>query len=483
MLFIISIATSKRFIETDHNQQVLKRVQEPEVLPGLMDISTAIIAPNASLIATEFSPFGSLLDINNKIRQNTTKVMHESLVMHFSTGTEDPNVIQQPQQETVEIGSTEIGGIRLPRNFHAYGRNNHETWKPALTLEEPDDPSRICHYAKQLVYPAGAGVEYSPEELLARKYAHLLEQRKQQPQMQSNMQEQTPQQQLKKETVYPAGGQQLEQLEQQQLYDSYESENSYYMTAINGEIYEPNEDEADEDHSEADDGEDDADQDQEQSAQSDEESDAEESDPQEDDDDSEPVKQSPYTNGVNAEMQFRTQTTFEQQNRSLKMKFKKERTLESSTYSAYTIESIYHHHQQQELPPPAPTPIRTLPASPKTAQDWSAAGTVAGAGTVQRQRNGGHHFHPYMLGQTSTPKSAVNDNRRARVKAKLGKFQVEPRSNSNSSCSVADQAANGVEAVAPPTETAQYTMLPSMTTQTFHSPVLEDWIIRIVRWL
>jgi len=63
---------------------VLKRIKEPEVLPGLMDISTAIIAPNASLIATEFSPFGSLLDINNKIRQATTKVMHESLVMHFS---------------------------------------------------------------------------------------------------------------------------------------------------------------------------------------------------------------------------------------------------------------------------------------------------------------------------------------------------------------------------------------------------------------
>uniref|UniRef100_A0A0A1XEG1 Mitotic checkpoint serine/threonine-protein kinase BUB1 n=1 Tax=Zeugodacus cucurbitae TaxID=28588 RepID=A0A0A1XEG1_ZEUCU len=64
--------------------QVLKRVQSSNILPGLMDISVAIIAPNASIIATEFSPFGSLLDINNKIRQATTKVMHESLVMHFS---------------------------------------------------------------------------------------------------------------------------------------------------------------------------------------------------------------------------------------------------------------------------------------------------------------------------------------------------------------------------------------------------------------
>uniref|UniRef100_A0A0K8W7L0 Mitotic checkpoint serine/threonine-protein kinase BUB1 n=1 Tax=Bactrocera latifrons TaxID=174628 RepID=A0A0K8W7L0_BACLA len=64
--------------------QVLKRVKSSSILPGLMDISVAIIAPNASIIATEFSPFGSLLDINNKIRQATTKVMHESLVMHFS---------------------------------------------------------------------------------------------------------------------------------------------------------------------------------------------------------------------------------------------------------------------------------------------------------------------------------------------------------------------------------------------------------------
>lgn len=43
-------------------------------LLGFMDISTAIIAPNASIFVTEFSPYGSLLDINNRIRQGTTKV-------------------------------------------------------------------------------------------------------------------------------------------------------------------------------------------------------------------------------------------------------------------------------------------------------------------------------------------------------------------------------------------------------------------------
>jgi len=49
-----------------------------------MSISAAVIAPNASVLISEFSQFGSLLDINNRIRTATTKVMHESLVMHFS---------------------------------------------------------------------------------------------------------------------------------------------------------------------------------------------------------------------------------------------------------------------------------------------------------------------------------------------------------------------------------------------------------------
>lgn len=49
-----------------------------------MSITAAVIAPNASVLISEFSQFGSLLDINNRIRTATTKVMHESLVMHFS---------------------------------------------------------------------------------------------------------------------------------------------------------------------------------------------------------------------------------------------------------------------------------------------------------------------------------------------------------------------------------------------------------------
>ncbi|KXJ82894.1 hypothetical protein RP20_CCG010316 [Aedes albopictus] len=65
--------------------EVRKRIKNPDILPGFMDICSAVIAPNASVLVSEFSQYGSLLDINNTIRTATTKVMHESLVMHFSS--------------------------------------------------------------------------------------------------------------------------------------------------------------------------------------------------------------------------------------------------------------------------------------------------------------------------------------------------------------------------------------------------------------
>ncbi|KAG4074414.1 hypothetical protein HA402_000393 [Bradysia odoriphaga] len=66
-------------------REVRKKITNYDMLLGFMDISTAIVGPNASIFVTEFSPYGSLLDINNRIRQATTKVMHESLVMHFAS--------------------------------------------------------------------------------------------------------------------------------------------------------------------------------------------------------------------------------------------------------------------------------------------------------------------------------------------------------------------------------------------------------------
>ncbi|EDW54356.1 mitotic checkpoint serine/threonine-protein kinase BUB1 beta [Drosophila sechellia] len=316
---------------------------------------------------------------------------------------------QQPQQQQNGNGnpppqqsppvSNEVAGLRLPRNFHAYGRNNHETWKPALTLEEPDDPSRVCHYAKQLVYPPGAGIEYSPEEILARKFKQLMEQK--------------------------AKPSEPPEQEQQTLYDSYETEKSYYMTAVDGALYGQNTSSGQENTGEEDEDNDAEEGEEEEEAGEDNEED--DSDEEEEDDEEEEEPSEPYTNGV----QFSAQTTFEQENRSIKIKFRKE---PSSTYSAYTIENVYQQQQQQEQhqiihqPPqavhhPSPDPA---PASPIP---------------IQRQRNGSHHhFHPYMLGQTSTPKSEANGYRRARTKVKRSKFLPDLCSNSNSASSAADVA-------------------------------------------
>ncbi|XP_068140947.1 mitotic checkpoint serine/threonine-protein kinase BUB1 [Drosophila tropicalis] len=335
---------------------------------------------------------------------------------------------------------SEVAGLRLPRNFYAYGRNNHETWKPALTLEEPDDPSRICHYAKQLVYPPGLGIEYSPEELLARKYKQKMEERTKRQQQQQQHQS-------------------SDQQQEQTLYNSYNSsENSYYMTAVDGALYgnqntsseletklgQQNEEEGDEED-EQDDGEED-----EESEEGEEEEGSEEAtDEEEEDEDEEEEEET--TNGI----QFSAQTTFEQSNRSIKIKFKKERTLESSSsaYSAYTIENVYQQREQITHTPTS-MPITT----PATAAVAVAATPVQAPqpnvspiplANQQRQRNG-HHFHPYLLGQTSTPKSEANGYRRIRTKAKRNKFQADLCSNSNSSSSVtaANDMAGGTTAMA-----------------------------------
>ncbi|KAG5680108.1 hypothetical protein PVAND_009634 [Polypedilum vanderplanki] len=76
-----NMATWELYICTE----LKNRIKNADILPGFMTISAAVIAPNASVLISEFSQYGSLLDINNRIRTATTKVMHESLVMHFSS--------------------------------------------------------------------------------------------------------------------------------------------------------------------------------------------------------------------------------------------------------------------------------------------------------------------------------------------------------------------------------------------------------------
>ncbi|XP_016956848.1 protein kinase 4 [Drosophila biarmipes] len=333
---------------------------------------------------------------------------------------------QQPQQQhngnsnpvpqTNPPVTSEVAGLRLPRNFHAYGRNNHETWKPALTLEEPDDPSRVCHYAKQLVYPPGAGIEYSPEEILARKFKQLLEQ--------------------KAKPAEPA-----EEQQQQTLYDSYESQTSYYMTAVDGALYGQNNSSGQENTGDEDEENDAEGEEEEEAGEANEE---DESDEEEEDEEEEEEPSEPYTNGV----QFSAQTTFEQENRSIKIKFRKE---PSSTSSAYTIENVYQQQQQhqQQQPSQQPPQHQIIQQPPQTVNHPPPEPAPASPIPVQRQRNGGHHhFHPYFLGQTSTPKSEANGYRKARTKVKRSKFQPDLCSNSNSASSAADVATASSSSVA-----------------------------------
>ncbi|XP_041970931.1 mitotic checkpoint serine/threonine-protein kinase BUB1-like [Aricia agestis] len=62
-------------------QEIKARIKDPFMLPGYMDITTAIIADNASLFVSEYSKYGSLLDVANKIKIATTKCINEFIVI------------------------------------------------------------------------------------------------------------------------------------------------------------------------------------------------------------------------------------------------------------------------------------------------------------------------------------------------------------------------------------------------------------------
>lgn len=46
-----------------------------------MDISTAFLGDNASLFVSEYSKYGSLLDVANKVKVATTKCINEFIVI------------------------------------------------------------------------------------------------------------------------------------------------------------------------------------------------------------------------------------------------------------------------------------------------------------------------------------------------------------------------------------------------------------------
>lgn len=72
--------------------------------------------------------------------------------------------------ETDEVHCVE--GINIPPNFCRSAKNHQEPWMGALFLEE-FDTNKVCKYPRHLVYP-GNGMEYSLEEIRARKYASII---------------------------------------------------------------------------------------------------------------------------------------------------------------------------------------------------------------------------------------------------------------------------------------------------------------------
>ncbi|XP_026496814.2 mitotic checkpoint serine/threonine-protein kinase BUB1 beta-like isoform X1 [Vanessa tameamea] len=62
-------------------QEIKARIKDPFMLPGYMDITTAFLGENASLFVSEYSRYGSLLDVANKVRIATSKCINEFIVI------------------------------------------------------------------------------------------------------------------------------------------------------------------------------------------------------------------------------------------------------------------------------------------------------------------------------------------------------------------------------------------------------------------
>ena len=65
--------------------ELMSRLVNQNVVPGLMRIDYAVVANNASVLISEFSQYGSLIDVCNKIKTSTNKNIDEYIVMLLTT--------------------------------------------------------------------------------------------------------------------------------------------------------------------------------------------------------------------------------------------------------------------------------------------------------------------------------------------------------------------------------------------------------------
>jgi checkpoint serine/threonine-protein kinase len=65
--------------------ELMDRIKDKRMIPAFMKIECAIIANNSSILVTEFSPYGSIIDACNKHKNATTRNVDEYVVMVITT--------------------------------------------------------------------------------------------------------------------------------------------------------------------------------------------------------------------------------------------------------------------------------------------------------------------------------------------------------------------------------------------------------------
>lgn len=103
---------------------------------------------------------------------NPGQVISESLNYVYNE-----QALQDRQENEEQAEGTFESGFLTPRNFVNCAVNSHESWVAPLFLEEFFDPNARCFYPKTNCYP-GYGVEFSLEELKAKKWLAYLEQKR-----------------------------------------------------------------------------------------------------------------------------------------------------------------------------------------------------------------------------------------------------------------------------------------------------------------
>lgn len=61
------------------------RLKDKRMLPAFMKVDFAVIANNSSVLITDFSPYGTIVDVCNKFKNATTRNIEEYVVMVFTT--------------------------------------------------------------------------------------------------------------------------------------------------------------------------------------------------------------------------------------------------------------------------------------------------------------------------------------------------------------------------------------------------------------